>query len=327
MRLAARAELPAGVWDAFLDQQPGAWFWHRTAWLDYQQAYRPKARDCSVGILDELDTLVGVLPLFVEDGVVRLDGDPSPLWRDRDAANALALPVVQHLVSCGVRRWISADRPTLRRYDDLVDDFSTVRHRPTRVVDVTQPSCALWSQIRRSYHALIHRAERAYQIEIGSTRRLLDSYELVHRRSWYPQARPQATYDIQRQIAVDGHGVVAVAFDRETGEAISAAYVIHEGTWAYYASGPTLRQNVQHALQWTILQALKNYGVTHYELGFLPEAPTAKDHGIQIFKTGFGGTDWMQEIHDVELSALQTGRNRSINREEQGDVREKSATG
>lgn len=64
---------------------------------------------------------------------------------------------------------------------------------------------------------------------------------------------------------------------------LAATYVNLYKGHAYYASGPSMQTNLQHALQWAAMQALSILRCSSYEVGWI------KDDGISFFKRGFGG--------------------------------------
>ena len=76
---------------------------------------------------------------------------------------------------------------------------------------------------------------------------------------------------------------------------VGSVYVINYKGRAYYASGPSLIKNIQHACQWTMIRALKaafdsgTGTIRSYEIGWLAE-PDGKG-SIEFFKSGFGGAE------------------------------------
>jgi len=68
----------------------------------------------------------------------------------------------------------------------------------------------------------------------------------------------------------------------------SALWILYEGG-AYYASGPSVEKNVQHAVIWKSLELLKAKGIRLVELGQI-DGETEKEKNIGKFKGGWGGT-------------------------------------
>jgi lipid II:glycine glycyltransferase (peptidoglycan interpeptide bridge formation enzyme) len=101
-------------------------------------------------------------------------------------------------------------------------------------------------------------------------------------------------YDFWRGHAQAGCG--QLFFARYEGQVVAGAFITYLGTKALYKDGGSGREhaNVQapYALQWGIMQWLKEYGVTEYDLHGTPPAdkiddPTHPLHGLARFKTGF----------------------------------------
>jgi len=164
-----------------------------------------------------------------------------------------------------------------------------------------------WSQIRSSYRSLIKQAARDYDIGYGYDE-LWPHYESCHRQC-STRSRPGGTYLYQFRWLRGGAGLVLAAFPKGGAEGamdnggrvtsplswsaagsspapsttLSSSYVITYKGHGYYASGPSVQKNLQHALQWVAIQALSENGYNSYELGWLA------DDGVGFFKSGFGG--------------------------------------
>lgn len=171
----------------------------------------------------------------------------------------------------------------------------------TRVVDLTQSKVMLWRHIRKSYHSLIHGANRRYDVKVLSgigSPGLIHTCKRVHVIDRGRQTRPDVTWDLMGDWAEDGIGFMAMAFDRqlpveEMGDwppCVSFTYFVSWDRWAYYFSAATLRPNVNHALIWAAMQTLQSHGVERVELGWHGEAQDEKGRNIEFFKSGFGGT-------------------------------------
>src|SRR3990172_2851781 len=56
----------APAWDEFVRLHDDGWFWHTSAWIEYQRHYRAGNRDASFAIVDEdTGSLLGVVPLMI----------------------------------------------------------------------------------------------------------------------------------------------------------------------------------------------------------------------------------------------------------------------
>ena len=160
----------------------------------------------------------------------------------------------------------------------------------TRIMSLDPSEAELWSSVRKSYRSLIHAGEHRYEIRLGAGLSLLYAQRL-HFEAAGCATRSQATWGRMREWIHEDHGVLMMATDRGSGEARSYAYFIVNGSWSYYASGASLEDDVQHAVIWRALLALKARGVCVVELGWQGQAPDAKGRGVEFFKTGFGGRD------------------------------------
>lgn len=157
--------------------------------------------------------------------------------------------------------------------------------RDSVVVDLTMPSEALWQDVRKSYHSLIHRAQRDYWIDWVFEDRM-EEYRTVHTQANGIQPRPSSTYEIQHRWLSAGRGMLVGAKMNDVFKAF-AYWILYAGC-AYYASGPSIEQNVQHAVIWKSLELLKARGFKKAEIGDI-SGHTEKEQNIAKFKKGFGG--------------------------------------
>ena len=151
----------------------------------------------------------------------------------------------------------------------------------------------MWPHLRRSYRALIHKAEREYVIasDCGHTARSVLSflmYQQLH-RSLAMVPRNGETYQLQREWLLDGRALVTVAW-KDPSVRGAAYWIVYKGA-AYYASGAFVEDNVAHAVIWRSLLALRGLGVRNVSLGWQGIGVTEKERNIEFFKRGFGGRD------------------------------------
>ena len=300
LTLRPAGEILAADWDAVVDAIPDAWFWHRRGWLAYQRAYYTGDGDVdrSAAVMED-GRIVGLLPLIVRaGGRAVMDGRPGPVFTDAQVARRASGLVLDHVRRCGVTSWTFAGIPQRAR-----PDFG--RAVETRIVDLRETEAALWRGVRRSYHALIHRAEHQHAIRVGAGDHLAVCYMRAHQAS---ATRPRSgrTYSLQMEWARAGQAAIALAFRHgDDGDQraipVAAAYAIVYKRRAYYASGPSTERDVQHAVQWALVKHLAAIGAEYYETGYLPDDPSDKDRGIQKFKEGFGGDAWYYELSDVSF--------------------------
>jgi hypothetical protein len=187
--------------------------------------------------------------------------------------------------------------------------LTDVAHTMTSSVLSSESSMLMqWLAIRSSYRSLIKKAARDYDIGYGFDN-LWAHYESCHRQC-ATRPRPGDTYlqqfrwlrnndalvivalpsgGTEGAMAEDGRVTSplswpAVGSSPASSTTLSAAYInIYKGQ-GYYASGPSVQTNLQHALQWAAMQALSKMRCASYEIGWIKG-----DDGISFFKSGFGG--------------------------------------
>ncbi len=140
-----------------------------------------------------------------------------------------------------------------------------------------------WSDIRKSYRGLINQADKRSSVFACSN---IDIYKSVH-RSAFGIVRSNETFDIQGEWMMAGNAITVLSRLDHGGLVAAALWIIYNGC-AYYASGPSLEKDVQHALIWHSLLILKDFGVNLVELGQI-DGKTEKEKAIGFFKKGWGG--------------------------------------
>ena len=172
--------------------------------------------------------------------------------------------------------------------DDLIEGYRsaswTMEQHQTQVIDLANLT---WRDVRKSYHSLIHRAAEDFAIEEMLPGAML-TYQSLHGAANGGAVRPDQTFEIQEQWLKDGYGLLIGAHNYKTVGFAAFAYWITYQNCAYYASGPSVQPNVQHAVLWHSLVLLKARGFRLAELGQIDGA-TEKEKNIGIFKQGFGG--------------------------------------
>ena len=139
-----------------------------------------------------------------------------------------------------------------------------------------------WSDVRKSYHSIIHRGQE--QLEIEEDKGVL-SFRVAHHFAFGP-VRSEKTFIIQGEWVKSGNAL-AVGARKKDVLVGSVLWIIYQGC-AYYASAPSLEKNVMHAVIWKSLRLLKERGITLVELGQI-DGETEKEKNIGKFKAGWGG--------------------------------------
>jgi hypothetical protein len=165
---------------------------------------------------------------------------------------------------------------------DDVPAYTTEEHL-SQVIDLRTHK---WSDIRKSYHSIIHRAEDTHHFTSTS----IMPYMLAHITA-FGAVRHSNTFKIQESWIQSGNALAVCAYkgthDLKPSPLTAALWIIYQGC-AYYASGPSSERDVQHAVIWNSLQLLKARGVTLVDMGQI-DGETEKERNIGKFKQGFGG--------------------------------------
>ena len=187
--------------------------------------------------------------------------------------------------------------PAWRDYEVLYDGAPGARTRllaeatwRTRIVDLVSSEAELWRGVRKSYRSLIHRARERYEFSVGGVDAVMLA-RLIHREVAGRETRPKATWHLMADWIEQRSGLVVIGHSRLSGQGEAFAYFLMNGTWAYYASGASVDDNVQHAVIWYSLLALKARGIRWAELGWQGQATDDKGRGIEMFRRGWGGVD------------------------------------
>jgi hypothetical protein len=159
------------------------------------------------------------------------------------------------------------------------NEFTFEKHF-TQVLDLRTHK---WSDVRKSYHSIIHRGQE--QLDILEEEDIL-VFKSVHQCA-FGSVRSIGTYEIQNYWMKSGNAMAVSARNKKNEFVAAALWIIYQGC-AYYASGPSTEKNAMHAVIWKSLQLLKARGITLVELGQI-DGETEKEKGIARFKMGWGG--------------------------------------
>ena len=264
-----RAIIPPSQWDAFVWAQPGGWIWQTSGWLDYLAVTRD---DYSVALVEGRQ-VVGLIPLLrAGEKFDPTDPLPAPLG-----------VVSRELAS------LRSEYPAAR-WRGMPQRDRTDRGFSTRVIDLTQEDSALWRDLRKSYHALIHRAEERHRVRVGTVAELAALYAEAPD---LPQLHAEQWACLRRLVA-DQFLLVLVAEDAVgDGGIMGAVGVYFARGWAYYGHGRSREPNVNHLLHWAARDYLRARNVQHYEIGWeAREDDDAKAHAIAFHKAGFTSGRW-----------------------------------
>lgn len=294
------------AWDAAVDLHPDGWFWHTSRWLDYCLAYCPGATDHSFVVIEDGDP-VALVPLVKEGEAFTMGGHPGacPLvFRDS------AWPIVERLVSMTgtllkVGRWAVRWQP--RPIPPPTPPGSQWRNIswPSFVVDLRQDEDALRAGLRKGNRQQVRQLEGSHLLcERADAEAVMVAHRL-HRESAGRETRPQRTWDLMAEWAMDGYLLTALGCQRHVeadGPWRGMAMVVRYKQEAYYASGATLDRGLSVGLIWRLMLALKAGGTEAFEVGWGPRpGDTDKERAISVFKAGFGGRALMVPAWEMSL--------------------------
>lgn len=317
------------AWDDFCARNRGAWFWQTVPNLKLVCAYKPSVQtEPRHFLVYQRDRLVAICPLAKEKkeaggkthAVFMMGGDylPSPvaedslsdgerervlsgLFREVDRlarAEGIAKAAFKDTVlSPGILSPATAPENPFPRHGYMEASLRT------RVVDLRGGEKAMWPELRKAYHSLIHRAEEAYSVRVLDARSVTEdsfrAYQLLHHKAAGRVTRPQITFDMMGDWIRQGTGLLIQALDGR-GAVVGCVYASLYKGMSYYYSGcndPDLnpRHAVGHLLIWNMMKELAARGATHLELGWQMDGPawshaaSPKEAQISFFKRGFGG--------------------------------------
>lgn len=183
--------------------------------------------------------------------------------------------------------------PAWHAYEALHDGPPGTRSRllatatwQTRILDLSPSEAELWTGLRKSYKALINGANRQLNFRLATDTEIA---RVLHLRCAGRVTRPLATWQLMTDWLAAGAGLLVLAYDGAA--PLAFAYAIRHADWSYYASGASVDDDLQHAVIWHALMALKARGVRWAELGWRGQAQDPKGQSIEHFRGGFGGRD------------------------------------
>lgn len=168
----------------------------------------------------------------------------------------------------------------------------------TRVIDLSVSEAELWRGIRKSYKNLIRRVRTVHE---ALPAEVAVDCRVIHRQSVGYDTRPLETWLAMAEWVSQGNGLATISW-----APCAYAYFIIDRGWSYYASAASLEPNVNHALIWHAMKALKARNVRWLELGWQGHAQDEKGKQIEFFRRGWGGFDVLApeapKLAFVELS-------------------------
>jgi predicted N-acyltransferase len=172
----------------------------------------------------------------------------------------------------------------------------------TAIVDLEQDKAMLWSELRKSYKALINRALQNYQIVFVDVRnpdeQMFAAYVQLHCKAAGRTTRPPETFEIQMdKIRRDESSLIGVL---DEDRFVAFSFFSHMNGGVYYGSmadDPDYdsEKPFEHCMLWKGIEYYKERGFKRLETGAQQfglqvfDWPDQKNLNISFFKRGFGG--------------------------------------
>lgn len=313
----SRHSIGAAQWNAFVEETPEAWLWHR---YELQEALLtwPGRDDCGFCISSSQGEWLALLPLQT---VTRRIGPMSiklldslggwtvkPTMGERTRRQLLSFlektlnAAAKSQNAVDVRLSLPAMAPAWRgelcpRVNPLLEIGCCNTLTQTWVVDLRTGKEALWRGLEGRARTAVRKAEKS-----GVTVRLagrpgdLDEYYRLHCKTYLRtgmQPHAKAYFEaIWRDFLPAG--LACCWFAEHDGEVVAAeTFAVFKGAalyWTGAASDKGLRLEANSLLQWTAMQWMMDNGLEWYETGEgFPGNRTGKKKGLNDFKKSFGG--------------------------------------
>lgn len=309
------------IWDDFCLEQPKAWFWHTSYWLEYclESRFDVETKNLSYLVMDDsLQTVWAIVPLIIEiQGEYRefsFSGGPIPEPIIKAALGRKEKEIEKFIFAEYSLLAIANDvqRIAIRQsnaYQGKMEFSDTILTRRgytdmsiyTSVLSLQRNEEQLLAEMTKGHRSAISKAIRS-SIEIEKYDELTITADKWHsfKESYFTAAgkktRPEKAFEILFQFIKDGYGYLFESF--EQGQSSSFVYVIVYKSYAYYSMSCRNKEIVtvdSQILQWEIIKFLKKKSILYYELGEQYFTPSffypvdAKKIAISQYKRGFGG--------------------------------------
>lgn len=198
----------------------------------------------------------------------------TPMWQEYLAEYAKTRP------EC-LKEWKSSPLACDHDFTEYVDEPASAWVREEHCSQVIDLRTHKWSDVRKSYRGLINQAEKKCGI---SEIHYISTFQELHRQA-FGVARNDETFSIQGEWLRSGNAML-VQGGRESWIG-AVLWIIYSGC-AYFASSPSVENNIQHAIIWRSFRLLKEKGVTLIDMGQI-DGMTEKEKSVGFFKSGWGG--------------------------------------
>lgn len=175
-------------------------------------------------------------------------------------------------------------------------------------IPLSPPENMLWSHIRKSYKALIHKGEREFQSRLINattvTNEAIEAFRDLHARVSGRSTRSHASW-LQQLEAIKADEAFAVFLFLDN-DLIGASYFICGLKRCYYGVGAYKRElfdrPIAHVALWQAIREAKQRGCMFFDMGHwqMPFSNASeKELNISRFKRGFGGIVETSQLFSV----------------------------
>jgi hypothetical protein len=166
------------------------------------------------------------------------------------------------------------------------------------VIPLEPPEEILWSRVRKSYKALIHKGEREFQTRLVDTACItledIEAFRKLHMEVSGRETRPHASWLKQFEAVKAGEAFIILTYMDDA--LVGAAYFILSPVRCLYGVGAYQRElfdkPLAHVSLWKAMLEAKSRGCAFFDTGrchFPFEHVSDKERNIGLFKRGFGG--------------------------------------
>ena len=313
------------MWERFLSQNDHVSVFYTLNWMDYQRYYSEDrfVDDLSFIFLGADNEPLAICPLYLEnyDGLVRFS------YRG-EFLESLRTPLISGGVKRKHRKRIEkelylmidelAAKHNVQKCNFLIDPLCAVYDNEyynyltqygyldasiaTQIIDLTKHRDDLWAELRKSYKALINKANKTYEVLVMDYRDpvsdMHDNYRTLHYKAAGRITRPIETFNLQFEMLRNDQAMLLGV--KHKNQFVTFSYFIHLNKTAYYASeadDPDIEIPVTCGplMQWKAMEYYKDRDFNFMELDNqqfghqVYDHPSEKDIMISLFKRGFGG--------------------------------------
>jgi lipid II:glycine glycyltransferase (peptidoglycan interpeptide bridge formation enzyme) len=300
------------AWDEFVAAGPGSTHLQTTAWANVKRANGWSPRRVAIEVdggrigSQILIRRAGRLPWRV--GYVAR----GPVGQPLSADNLVPLTEALRAAARDERLAYLVFEPEVEAGHGLEEALANAGWRRTshvqpessRIVDLTRPEEALWSDLRSKWRQYVNKARRAgVSLVEGDEARLPEFYGIyadAYRRVGVTSRSEHSFRIMWRELAPRGMAHLFIA--EADGQAQAAMFMLSCGpriAEVYGGSTPAGNETrANYLLKWEAMMRARDLGFTEYDMYGIPHS------GIAHFKAGFGG----QEVQYVGAWELVIGR-------------------